>query len=386
MRAMRSLPLALAAVAVLSIGPAALSDESGNPTTGPREPDGWKGIPGAKDPGEPGKSPGWAEVELKIVPVEKDFGFRTPRDSVRVGATQTGAWVDVTSGTLPLEGLKGGSLKFQPLNGRNMLDADGDGSYETPLEKELVAVRTKRPDGTDGVHYFRLRRDDKAYFLNRACMAVGKLEDGTPIAFIDENNNGLYGDPSADAMRLGGAPVAQYTSEVINVKNKLFYLRVNQSGTRAWTKPYDGPTGIVDLATGFKGKSKPLFVMIQQGEIIIDAAAKDTVVPTGTWSVFEGLVGTGVAQCAKIRAGRMNPIEVQKDKPVSVAWGMPGAIDFSVTKNGNQIVISTSSIRILGSAGEEYVDFRPKKFTPRVHAVDERSKQTVYDANMGAGC
>ncbi len=385
MIAKRFWPLALVAAAA-ACGSPALSDESGGTGTGLREPEGWKGLPGAKDPGEPGKAPGWLEVELKVIPVEKDFGFRTPRDSVRVGATNTGAWVDVTNGRLPLEGVKGGSIKFQPMNNRNMLDADGDGTYETPLKDELVAVRAKRPDGTEGAHYFRLRRDDKSYVFNRACMAVGKLDDGTPIAFIDENNNGLYGDPSSDAVRIGSAPVAQYTSEAINVKNKLHYLRVNQAGTKAWTKPYEGPTGLVDLASQYKGRSKPLFLMLRQGEIIIDAAAKDTVVPTGTWSLFEGLVGPTMYQCAKIKTGRMNAIEVAKDKTASLAWGMPGVIDFSVTKNGNQLVISASTVRIYGQGGEEYVDFRPKKFTPNVQVVDERTKKEIYDAGMGAGC
>ncbi len=114
MSAKRFLPFALAALAV-TLGPVALSQES-TPTpvgTGVNERD-WKGLPGAKDPGEPGKSPGWTEVELKITPVEKDFGFRTPQDSVRVSKTNTGAWVDVSNGTLPLTGVKGGPIRFEP--------------------------------------------------------------------------------------------------------------------------------------------------------------------------------------------------------------------------------------------------------------------------------
>lgn len=388
MSATRFLPLALAAALAATVGGSvALSEDKAEPTpigSGVKE-DAWKGLPGAKDPGEPGKSPGWIEVELKITPVEKDFGFRTPLDSAKVSKTNTGAWVDVSNGTLPLTGVKGGPVRFQPFTGKIQLDGDGDGTYESQIKSEFQALKVRCPDGSEGPYYFRLRRDKDVYLFGRACIAVGKLDD-TPITFVDENNNGLYGDSAADAVRIGASPIAQYVSEVVNVKNKLYYLKVNQSGTKAWYKPYDGPSGTIDLATKYKGNSKPLFVMLQQGEIIIDAAAKDTVLPVGQWSLFEGLVGPSMYQCAKMKPGRMAPIEVKKDAPTSLAWGMPGIIDFSCTKNGNQLKIPFSSAHMYGQGGEEYVNFRPKAFTPNVHVVEEASKKDVYFGSMGAGC
>jgi hypothetical protein len=385
-------PLALAAAAVLAIGPFAVIADEPTPIGTDVKEDAWKGLPGAKDPGEPGKSPGWIEVELKTVPVEKDFGFRTPRDAEKKFTSSTGAWDDVSQGTLPILGVKGKAIRFQPVTGKIMLDTDGDGSLETPIKGEMQVVKAKMPDGSEALYYFRLRRTamsasgpQDTYIFSRAGMAVGKIDD-IPVAFLDENNNGLYGDVKADAVRLGAAPVAQYVSDVVNIANKLYYLKVNQSGSKAWYKPYDGPTGTIDLASKYKAKSKPLFVMIEQGEVIIDAAAKDTLVPAGTWSLFEGLVGPSMHQSSKIQTGRMNPIEVKKDETTSLAWGMPGIVDFSVTKNGNQLAITTSSIRIYGQGGEEYVNFRPKTFTPNCHVVEEAGKRQVYFGNMGFGC
>jgi hypothetical protein len=347
---------------------------------------GWKGLPGAKDPGEPGVAPGWIEVELKIVPIDGDFGYRTPLDSIQVTETNRGAWVDVSNGILPLTGVKGGPIAFKAGGAKTLLDLDGDGEFETPQRgPELLAARVKRRDGTEGMHHFRLRRDDTRYLFNRACVAVGKIGD-VAITFIDENNNGHYGDPEADAMRIGTAAVAQYTSEVIGVAGKLYYLRVNQSATKAWYKPFDGPTGCLDMALRWKGKSKPLFAMFKQGEVIIDAAGKATLVPAGTWNLFEGVVGPTIQQSARIKPGAMKEIVVKEGETTAVAWGMPGKIDFSVSKNGNLLTMSSGSVRIYGSAGEEYVEFRPKRFTPNVHVVDQRTKKDIMNKNMGAGC
>jgi hypothetical protein len=392
MRARRFTALAAALLTSLAAS-SALSqegDEAGAPGTSERVPEqeqgGWKGLPGAKDPGEPGGAPGWVEVDLKPTPFEKDLAFRTPRDSIKASATNVGAWVDVSNGALPLTGVKGGPVRFQLVGGKNMLDADGDGSYETAVQSELTSVRARQPDGSEAPYWFRLRRDDKRYLFNRAFLAGAKI-DGTPVAFLDEDNDGALGEPLEDAVRIGGAPVAQYASDVLNIQGKLFCVRTSRSGTKLWYKPFEGPTGKVDVRSKYEGKSKPLFVMLRQGDVIVDAAAqKETLVPAGSWTVHEGLVGPGMAQSARIRGGGMAPIDVKAEGTTTVAWGMPGKIDFSVTKNGNQLVISGGSIKIYGKAGEEYQDFRPRKFTPNVRAVEDKSGRDVYGGNMGAGC
>jgi hypothetical protein len=259
----------------------------------------------------------------------------------------------------------------------------------------MMCVRIRCPDGSEGPFYFRLKRDDdvvagglahpvRQYLYMRACMALGKV-DGTDVAFIDESNNGSYGDALEDAVRIGAAPAAQAMSDLLVVKGKVYFVRVNQAGTKAWVKPYDGPTGTVDLVSKYKGKSKPLFVMLQQGEVVVDASKVSTL-PIGSWTLYEGLIGPTPAQCSKIHAGKMKPIEVRPGEAATLAWGMPGVIEFAATKNGNQLAISTGTIEIYGQGGERYEDFRPKSFTPTVLAVEEGSKRQVYQGNMGFGC
>lgn len=381
--AARPLFLAAALVAML-LGLPAYAQEG---ETAAREgfPPGYKGLPGAKDPGEPGRSDGWEAIDLKIVP-ETDWKFRTPNDTLTVakGDGVTGNWRNVTGGELPLMGLRGAKLRFEPRTGAIFLDTDGDGSLETPVKQELLAVRAKRPDGSEGPFYFKLRRGDKSYYYTRACMAVGKW-NGTQIAFIDEDNNGCFGDPSTDAIRIGGALTAINQSSIVNLGNVLYHVRVDQAGTRAWFKTYEGPTGKLDLATKYRAASKLLYAMVSQGECIFDAAEKDTVVPIGEWTMFDGLVGPSIYQSAKIKQGNMAPVVVKEGETIVIEWGMPGKIDFSCEKKGTQLTIRTSSIRIYGKAGEEYVNFQPKKFTPNVQAALMDGTE-VYYGNMGFGC
>jgi hypothetical protein len=109
-------------------------------------------------------------------------------------------------------------------------------------------------------------------------------------------------------------------------------------------------------------------------------------VPIGTWTVLDGLVGPSIYQCAKVKQGTMAPIPVKEGETTTIAWGMPGKIDFRVERNGNQLRIEVSSIKIYGSAGEEYVNFRRKVFSPFVQVVETTTRKEVLYANMGMGC
>jgi hypothetical protein len=366
------------------IGAGALAEE-GEATTERRVDagSGYRGLPGAVDPGEPGKANGWVEVGLKIVP-ETEWKFRTPNDTL-VEKGVKGNWVCVTNGELPLTGTKGGRIRFEPKSANLMLDADGDGTFETPVTGELVSVRAKRPDGTDGPFHFRLRRAAPDYWYSRACMAVGKFNDQT-IALIDEDNDGCFGGKGKDAIRTGSSIVAIAHSPIVNLRNELFHVRVNQAGTKAWFKKYEGPTGKVDLASKYKANSPILYATIQQGDCVFNGAEKGAVVPVGEWTLVDGLVGPSIYQSAKILRGSMAPISVKEGETTTVAWGMAGRIDFSVEKNGNQLRIPVSSIKIYGQAGEEYVNFRPKVFSPFVQVVETKTQREVLHANMGMGC
>lgn len=347
--------------------------------------DGYKGLPGAVNPGKPTEDNGWTPFQLKVVPVQQ-WNFRTPNDRNEGDRRAAkGNWIAVNAGVLPITGVSGGPVRYEYADNKLMLDVDGDGRCETPHPREHFALKALRPDGTSGPYHFRLRRIDKDYLFTRACMAVGKIGK-TKVAFIDENNNSTFNDDQQDAIIIGKRPAAQLLSAVINVDNELYHVRVNASGTQGLYKAYEGPQGTLDLVGEYKGKTRPLYVMLRQGGVIMDAARKDTVVPHGTWNLFDGMVGRSVHQSATIQAGTLKPLVVKEGETTSLAWGMPGKITFTCTKVGNKLTIHTSSIQIWGQAGEQYTNFKPKKFTPDAQVVDTRTGKQIYRGNMGAGC
>lgn len=368
---------ALLALAVAGGMPAARAQSSTPPGADDGGSSGYLGLPGATDPGKPSEANGWTRIPLKIVPV-KEWRIRTPKDTdTGDERAAKGNWIHVSGGTLPLTGIAGGPVRFEYFGGKLMLDVDGDGSCETPHLREHFALKALRPDGTQAVYHFRLRRIDKDYVFTRACMAVGKIER-TKVAFIDESNNGLFNDQQDDAVVIGKRTAAQLLSAVLNIDNLLYHVHVNQAGTEAFYKPYSGPTGTLDLVRGFKAKSKLTYVMVRQGSVFIDAGRKDTVVPVGRWNLVQGVVGRSISQCATIEPGTMTALEVRVGESTSLSWGMPGKITFSCTKNGNQVNISGGSIAVWGQAGEVYTNFKPEKFIPDLIVRDAKSQRQIY--------
>lgn len=363
------LTAALCCAAAAILGVAFAQDE---PPTAPRS-GSWKGITGAKDPGDHLKvASGWTEIPLTITPHDRELPFRTPDDCVQRG-TNAGPWVDVTSGTLPLMGMKGGPLKFSVSMTKIALDLDGDGSFETPSRGEIFAAKVKRPDGSEGVHHFRLRRDGDNHVFNRACFATGKIE-GTAVTFIDDGNDGNYGDIATDAMRVGAAPMAQRMSDLVAIKGTLYHVKTNQAGSKAWYKFYEGPKTKVDLVSKYAAKAKPSFLTLTNGEAYVDATLKDQPFPAGTWTIHDCTVGPSMNQCVRVKAGRMNPIELKADEPFSLKWGMPGIIEFSPRREGQNITVSVGEV--YGQGGEQYLDWRCE-FYPQLVAIEEATKREV---------
>ncbi len=347
------------------------------------------------EPGTPPVAPatldGFEEVELEIEPAA-ELKFRTPNDLAKVSKTNEGNWLRVTDGTLPIRGAKGSAIRFEPQATSILIDLDGDGKLETPVRQELLTTVALRADGSKGPYTFKLRRDGDDYYFTRACVARGKV-DGVTVALLDENLNGTFNDVGADAIRIGAnAPAAQYVSTIVNVKNRLYWLKADEAGTKMWLKPYEGPVATVVLASKYEAKSRPLYAVLRWGDIYIDAAAAQkggaaVAVPAGgEYALFDGHVGPTAYQCAKIRPGNMAPLPVAAGAALAPRWGMPGVIDFDVTKNGNRLTILMSSIRIYGQSGEQYVHFEPKTFTPNVQVVDAATGEELYFGSMGVGC
>lgn len=328
--------------------------------------------------------PPWTEVALKIEP-SVEFKFRTPRDGQSTAqGTVRGNWIDVTTGVTPLKGVKGGPIKFEPRQANIAVDLDGDGVFEGAVKQDLFTVMTAHEGGVQAKYVFRLRRDYEQWFFQRACMATGAI-DKTPIAFVDDDNDGKFNGRGRDVVRAGNALGAAYLGKLLAVKGKLYEIEVDPGGTklryRLFEKDQPAP-GSIDLWSGYRGKGKPAIAMVRRiddPELIFDCAMKGgSPVPPGEYELLEAIMGPTRDQMCLATKGRMNNIQIAPGQAVTVDWGFPGTFDFSCTKSGNLLTIAPGTCEPYGKAGEKYEKFEPVGLHIQVEVVDEQTKKRVW--------
>jgi hypothetical protein len=321
----------------------------------------------------------FTEVPLKME-ASIEFKFRTPQDGIGHGGTLRGDWTDVTSGTLPLTGVKGGAIKFEPRPPMVALDLDGDGTFETVDKREVYAVKVKQGDVV-APYTFRLRREYERWWFQRACMAVGEI-DKTPLAFIDEDNCGRFNTVGHDVVRVGNAVGASALGKLVSVKGKLYEIRVDAAGTKLGFRPYEPKDGVgkLDLFSRYTAKSKPQMAVVQkvgEEDVYFDCAVKGGLaVPAGKYVLHEAIMGPSRDQVAVVVQGKMDPIEVKAGGTTTVDWGFPGTFDFTLEKNGNQIQLSGPVA--YGKGGEKYEKLEPVSMSIGCEVVEEKTSKRIW--------
>jgi len=147
------------------------------------------------------------------------------------------------------------------------------------------------------------------------------------------------------------------------------------------------PTGRLDLVSGYEGRTKPLRAVVRRGDVRVDVARPGGAeVPAGEWTFEEGLVGESVYVSARVLPGRMAPLVVRPGETTRLRWGLPGAIECDVKREGRRVVLHLASARIHGRAGERYVDFRPKPFVPSLRIVAADGGDELLFERLSHGC
>lgn len=294
---------------------------------------------------------------------------------------------------LALPGRDGAKIRVEIKSNGIWVDTNGDGLVDVKDERGFLSFPLEYDDGTKGVYRVLLRKDKNGWNWTRFCVMKGKVK-GTPITLIDENHNGVYGEVGKDTMLIGKEDTASYVSAVVNLKGKLFNIEVSPSGSKITATPYEGPTGVLDLTSGYrlkgKVKSRLRMAMVQQGEdrfFNLAEKGKKYRIPAGEYDFLLGLVGSGKTQMADIETGRLPAFTVKEDEVTTHKWGIPGEIEFSASSDSDgNITIQSSGIEIYGIGGEIYKRFKPKAFTPRIQVREKRSKKLLVNKSMGAGC
>jgi hypothetical protein len=326
------------------------------------------------------------EAPLKIQAVPGgEWKFRTPRDGVPAkGSAYRGAWDDVSSGELPLRGPKGGPVRFQLRAPEIALDLDGDGEYELTSRQEIFTVQaTTHDDGSSAPYTFRLRREGAAYFVMRACVAVGEIAK-TPVALVDEDNDGRFDGIGKDAIRIGNAPTAQPLGRLVEVKGELYEVKPDQAGSKITYRKWSGPTGTIDLFSGFHGKCKPAYAIVFRDDLFFDAARKGGArVPAGDYELSYAIVGPSKDQFATVEKGRLATLGVRDGGALVLDWGVPGTIDFQVERQGNGVTVS--NLEPYGRAGEIYKEWFPGSFKANCEIVEDGTGRRLFYGLVSGG-
>jgi hypothetical protein len=237
---------------------------------------------------------------------------------------------------------------------------------------------------------------------------TGNISDGTTLKLVDVDKNKQYDDVGKDVMVIGNATYGVPFSKTINIKNKLYSVKVDVGDLKISLKQYEGATGKVDLVSKYKCNIQLEMAIITSGngDFFDVAKNKSFFVPCGTYSLYMGYLTEGKVMHMAIKGDKMERIEVKKaegnnNDATVVSWGGPLKFDFNVNigkktepvskdkkatgkpqeknKTVAELTIPYHGIKVVGSANEEYLNFSTK-LMPEVEVKDTKGEDALVGA------
>jgi hypothetical protein len=224
--------------------------------------------------------------------------------------------------------------------------------------------------------------------------AKGKIDD-IEIILIDANNNGVYNENCKDAMVFGNSFYGVPVSKIINIKDKLYYCKIESTGEKISLAVYDGKCGEIDMLSNFKCPVKLEMLIFSCDDVYLDVSQnKMAILPCGSYNLWLGYMSEKKGS-AVIRQNEMKSIEVTdetdkdgKKKVISVQWGAPFKMTCDGFVKGNNAEVY-ETINVNGVAGEEYFYVTPY-LLPEVEILDATKKSVAKGGFLppcpGASC
>lgn len=316
---------------------------------------------------QPDENGTWTEVKTSFLQFKKGATFRSAnRDTVKS-----------LTALLPLPNKKNDSgFTCEPSPGSLKIDPAGGSVPKKKVSNKGGVVTlsgVKFADGEVGKYAVNFVRKGRAWAYERACAMAGTV-DGFKFLLVDDNSNGKYNEKGIDGfINLSGGNWVVPIGDVVKLGKKLYYVKINESGTTLKFQEYKGKAGLVDLSSGFKAKGKLDGIVIngKAGWFDVTEAGGHNV-PVGEYRIFWGGVAKGKFYCT-IGHGKLDPILVKENEKYEKVLGNKFTIVFTVSQNGSKITVN-SSMFVRGQSGEEYVDFGPDKITPEILITEAGKK------------
>jgi hypothetical protein len=336
----------------------------------------------AMAPGAPsmGDTTAAVHVDLKAKASRK-WGYELPAEQWRPVGTEV-----TLAGRMFAAKIEGEAL---------LIDTDGDGELERRIEgrenrdtKKHQAFVTLQDEFT-GPHSLRLTKDKSGnWFWSTSCIRTGKV-DGQKVTLIDQNGNGIYGETGVDAMIVGSGKIATFQSNVVRVGDALYTMDVEEDGSSLSVQPYQGATGLLDLATDLTtdGKLVSAIVVSEDKSLSFDLAlfGEGQAVPAGTYEIHAAKIGLG-SQRVSIDPGEIEKLDVEAGEETNFSWGGPTHAEFAVMRKGDQLQMDPYKVYYYGDGGEEYIDWLPLGKSPEftiTYTIDgsQIEKKAVFPPN-----
>lgn len=286
----------------------------------------------------------------------------------------------------------GGERFAARLDGQNLLvDVLGDGSFKAKIEPPPagttvnVTLRGKAVDGSPVNYAARVRMGQGGFEYASSGALVGNV-GATKIVIVDQDLDGVNGEPGEDALVVGRGRVALPMSRVVMLDDGSLYDAA-LDGTTLVLRPYTGAVGSLDLLSKFETRAKLTTLQVAgDDDVYLDlaraqaSAAAGAVggvkVPVGSYSLEHAVLALG-DQRVTISNGRMAPIEVAADATVTPEWGGPLTAEFISNEVAGTFTFVPDEVWYRGRAGEEYSQWSPRGASPRFVIVEAETGAEV---------
>jgi len=260
------------------------------------------------------------------------------------------------------------------------LDLDADGTPDVTITGDEGSALLRTPNGFS--YPIRLKNSPQGWAYATGGAMVGK-RGTTKISIIDQDGDGRFGEIGQDAIIVGRGGIAAPLGGTVVLDEELFRLAVNQEGSSLSLTPYEGATGLLQVAEAFEGEGRVLSAVIQSqdGEHVLDLAeARGAVpVPVGSYHLQSAKVGLG-SMAVAVGRGFAKDLEVTSGDTADLTWGGPVRAEFAYQQQGAQVAFSPDAIWYYGEHGESYDKWWPVGDSPVFHITDTVSGQEVARA------
>ncbi|MDZ7814878.1 MAG: hypothetical protein U5N86_02405 [Planctomycetota bacterium] len=239
----------------------------------------------------------WDEARVRIQPIRRGE-LVSPASSPQM-----------VSMLLDLPGKDGQGFKVKIEGDKVLVDVNQSGKPDFRAAQGVMSkpfpLKLHYSDGEVVEHMFKVAQVKGGWALVRQSYIEARI-GRTYVWFVDENNNGIYGEERVDGIFVDRKEYGAPYSNVIFVEGELYEVRLNSSGTELKYRPYTGPVGKVEPCENFGGKKSPEAIIVtgecDAGAVYFDVATrKDVVLPEGDYRIHVGYMENVTIDCSNAK-------------------------------------------------------------------------------------